>query len=97
MTRPPILPIVALLLASSFYAQAPADPMARGFANPPNASRLRLWRHWMNGNITQPGIKLDLGWMHRAGLEADIASSPGWSATGASSAPSESEPANNPT
>ncbi len=27
-----------------------------------------VWWHWMNGNITKEGIKLDLEWMHRIGL-----------------------------
>ena len=27
-----------------------------------------MWWHWMNGNISQTGIKLDLEWMHRQGL-----------------------------
>src|SRR5438105_14764110 len=27
-----------------------------------------MWWHWMNGNITKEGIKLDLEWMHRVGL-----------------------------
>ena len=40
----------------------------RGFQNPPNGARPRVWWHWMNGNISQEGIKLDLDWMHRVGL-----------------------------
>ena len=39
-----------------------------GFENPPNTARPRVWWHWMNGNITKEGIKLDLEWMHRVGL-----------------------------
>ncbi len=59
-------------------AQAPADPQAkssshddpllRGFLDPPNGARPRVWWHWMNGNISDQGIKLDLEWMHRVGL-----------------------------
>ncbi|MGB6691635.1 MAG: glycosyl hydrolase [Terracidiphilus sp.] len=49
-------------------AQAAADPLISGFENPPNGARPRVWWHWMNGNISQVGIKLDLEWMHRAGL-----------------------------
>ena len=46
----------------------PQDQLAHGFDRPPNAARPRVWWHWMNGNITQEGIKLDLEWMHRVGL-----------------------------
>ena len=49
-------------------AQSTSDPLASGFENPPNGARPRVWWHWMNGNITQEGIKLDLEWMHRVGL-----------------------------
>ncbi|MHB1700379.1 MAG: glycosyl hydrolase [Acidobacteriaceae bacterium] len=44
------------------------DAMKRGFINPPSSSRPRVWWHWMNGNITQEGITLDLEWMHRVGV-----------------------------
>jgi len=59
-------------------AQAPADaqataashddPLLQGFLDPPNGARPRVWWHWMNGNISEQGIKLDLEWMHRVGL-----------------------------
>ena len=49
-------------------AQDGADPLKAGFANPPAGARPRVWWHWMNGNISQDGIKLDLEWMHRVGI-----------------------------
>ncbi len=59
-------------------AQAPADsqtkpasqgdPLLGGFLDPPNGARPRVWWHWMNGNISNQGIELDLEWMHRIGL-----------------------------
>jgi hypothetical protein len=59
-------------------AQAPAsaqaaaashdDPLLQGFLDPPNGARPRVWWHWMNGNISEQGIKLDLEWMHRVGV-----------------------------
>ncbi len=45
-----------------------ADPLYRDFLNPPNSARPRVWWHWMNGNITKEGIRLDLEWMHRIGV-----------------------------
>jgi hypothetical protein len=44
------------------------DQILRGFRDPPNGARPRVWWHWMNGNISEEGIKLDLDWMHRVGL-----------------------------
>jgi len=49
-------------------AAASQDELLRGFLDPPNGARPRVWWHWMNGNISSQGIKLDLEWMHRVGL-----------------------------
>jgi hypothetical protein len=57
-----------LLGAMLLSAQNAKDPLRSGFENPPEAAKPRVWWHWMNGNITKEGIKLDLEWMHRAGL-----------------------------
>ncbi len=62
------MPLLLVFLASLSWAQNSNDPLRSGFENPPEASRPRVWWHWMNGNITKDGIKLDLEWMHRAGL-----------------------------
>jgi hypothetical protein len=48
--------------------QAGDDVLAKGFATPPDSAKPRVWWHWMNGNITKEGIKLDIEWMHRIGL-----------------------------
>ena len=66
------LKLAALVLVAAAIAGAqeksPSDPLKSGFENPPQSARPRVWWHWMNGNITKEGIKLDLDWMHRAGL-----------------------------
>ena len=49
-------------------SQAPEDTLKAGFVNPPQSARPLVWWHWMNGNISKEGIKLDLEWMHRVGL-----------------------------
>ena len=70
-----ILLCVVCAAGISARAQAPAAPPAdktdvllRGFVDPPNEARPRVWWHWMNGNISTEGIKLDLEWMHRVGV-----------------------------
>src|SRR5580693_3544493 len=57
-----------VLTSSLSFAQQANDALLKGFENPPEGARPRVWWHWMNGNITQDGIKLELEWMHRAGL-----------------------------
>ena len=44
------------------------DPLKSGFVSPPQSARPLVWWHWMNGNISKEGIKLDLEWMHRVGI-----------------------------
>jgi hypothetical protein len=62
---------IALLIvfsATIVLAQSASDQLLKGFEDPPASARPLVWWHWMNGNITKEGIKLDLEWMHRAGL-----------------------------
>ncbi len=73
-----VLLFSASLATAGLPAQAPAAPapqpaptidtLYQSFLNPPNSARPRVWWHWMNGNISEQGIKLDLAWMHRVGL-----------------------------
>ena len=61
----------ALLLLSSSAAALPAraqNALREGFRNPPESARPRVWWHWMNGNVTKEGIRLDLEWMKRIGI-----------------------------
>ena len=39
-----------------------------GFQNPPQEALPRVWWHWMDGNITEDGIRKDIEWMHRSGI-----------------------------
>src|SRR5947209_6127783 len=62
--------VVGLLWSSGarVSAQSSGDALARQFQNPPDSAKPRVWWHWMNGNVTKDGIKLDLEWMSRVGL-----------------------------
>lgn len=44
------------------------DTLWQQFLQPPPAAQPRVWWHWMNGNITQDGIRKDLLWMKRVGI-----------------------------
>jgi hypothetical protein len=64
-----MIPLCAQAPAVSQTDAAPqSDALLRGFLDPPNEARPRVWWHWMNGNISTEGIKLDLEWMHRVGV-----------------------------
>jgi hypothetical protein len=49
-------------------AQSTPDQLKAGFEDPPKSARPQVWWHWMDGNISKEGIKLDLEWMHHVGL-----------------------------
>ena len=65
--RTACLTYLAVLLPSCTLSQT-ADPLKQGFENPPAGARPRVWWHWMNGNISEEGIKLDEEWMKRIGI-----------------------------
>lgn len=56
----------AAVLAGITMAQQAGDPLARGFHDPPESARPRVWWHWLNGNVTKEGITADLEWMKRS-------------------------------
>ena len=59
---------VLLAFSSLAYSQNSSLTLEQDFKTPPQTARPRVWWHWMNGNITKEGIKLDLEWMHRIGI-----------------------------
>src|SRR3989440_2543652 len=63
-----LLLILTVFLMLRAHGQSFRDTLESGFVNPPDIAKPRVWWHWMNGNITKEGIKLDLEWMRRIGL-----------------------------
>jgi alpha-L-rhamnosidase/Glycosyl hydrolases family 2, sugar binding domain len=63
-----VLSLCGAATVASAQGTSASDPLRSGFQNPPQSARPRVWWHWMNGNISKDGIKLDLEWMHRVGL-----------------------------
>ena len=59
--------ILFVCMAASTFGQT-SSTLEDGFKTPPNSAKPRVWWHWMNGNITKEGIKLDLEWMNRVGI-----------------------------
>jgi hypothetical protein len=44
------------------------DALWAAFRSPPDEARPRAWWHWMDGNVDPEGIRLDLEWLHAAGV-----------------------------
>jgi hypothetical protein len=49
-------------------AQSTGDALEKGFQNPPDAAKPRVWWHWTGGNVSKEGITKDLEWMKRVGI-----------------------------
>lgn len=61
--------LFAAAIPSHAAIAAPAyEALEQGFQTPPDSAKPLVWWHWMNGNVTQPGIELDLQWMRRIGI-----------------------------
>ena len=45
-----------------------AQDLAKEFQDPPKDARIRVWWHWMDGNISKEGIRKDIEWFHRSGI-----------------------------
>jgi hypothetical protein len=82
----------ALAIVSSFVL-APlvtlnardADPLARGFTQPPPSAKPWVYWFWINGNISTQGITADLEALQRAGVGGVLwmeASGPWWAPEG---------------
>src|SRR5215468_2600034 len=63
-----LLAVAAPLLIQS---QSP-DPLAAGFANPPQEARLRCYWWWLNGNTNEAAITRDLQEMRAKGYGGAI-------------------------
>jgi hypothetical protein len=68
--RPVALSLILALSVS--HAALAADALRDGFATPPAEARPQVFWQWINGNVTQEGIHLDLEWMQRAGIGGSI-------------------------
>lgn len=60
----------ALLRPGALLAKATrsAARLEREFLTPPQPARPHVWWHWMNGNVSMEGARLDLEWMKRVGI-----------------------------
>ncbi len=68
MTKLRLTGIVALAaIAASVFTSGGAE-LQQGFEDPPESAKPLTWWHWIDGNVTKPGITRDLEAMKRAGL-----------------------------
>lgn len=68
--RRSILTVVAALAAFCAVScgRTVHASLEEGFSCPESRYRPRTWWHWMNGNVTEDGIRKDLEWLHDAGI-----------------------------
>lgn len=62
------LVLSSFLMSGCNGSSKEGSDLETGFLNPPPEAAPRVWWHWMNGNISQEGIRADLEWMNRVGI-----------------------------
>ncbi len=65
---PVLLALAAVACGRGPAVSAPADPLAAGFAHPPDAARPWVYWMWMDGDLDRAGITADLESMRAAGI-----------------------------
>ncbi len=60
--------MIIILYSCSGPLNEAGNNLEKGFMDPPESAKPRVWWHWMNGNITKEGIRADLEWMSRTGI-----------------------------
>jgi hypothetical protein len=69
MVRKLLVIAASVGLFAGFAAQGQtADPLVTGFENPPAAAKPRVWWHWIDGNVSEDGIRQDLTWLNQIGV-----------------------------
>lgn len=63
-----MFPMNNLGMLSLNDARMNSEELKNGFFNPSDTAKPHTWWHWMNGNVTEEGITLDLEAMKAAGL-----------------------------
>ncbi len=63
----PLFIAAAVFLLSPAFGQS-VDPLVAGFEQPPSSAKPRVWWHWINGNVSEEGIRLDLAWLKQVGI-----------------------------
>jgi hypothetical protein len=68
----PLLALLAAAAAGAAESGTKADSLFSGFVDPPAIARPLVFWQWVNGNVSQEGIRLDLEWMQRTGLAGAV-------------------------
>ena len=63
-----VAPLLLGDMVGTSVGQDTGDALERAFKEPPDSAKVRVWWHWMSGNVTKEGITLDLEWMKRVGI-----------------------------
>jgi hypothetical protein len=58
---------IAMLVSPGVRSET-SDPLVVGFEQPPASAKPRVWWHWIDGNVSQEGIRQDLAWLNGIGV-----------------------------
>lgn len=59
---------ICLVAVCILWSMATFSQDFSSFVSPPQSARPRVWWHWLDGNISQEGIRKDLLWMSRVDI-----------------------------
>lgn len=68
MTKPGLAHLFVLTAIAASILTSGGAELQQAFENPPESAKPLTWWHWIDGNVTKPGITRDLEAMKRAGL-----------------------------
>lgn len=54
---------------TEFITVSDSSNLVKDFASPRKEARPQVWWHWMDGNVSKEGIRKDIEWMKRNGIE----------------------------
>src|SRR4030042_354547 len=63
-----LITAIIVFISCSGPSKESGISLEKGFQDPPESAKPRVWWHWMNGNISKEGIRADLEWMKRTGI-----------------------------
>jgi len=63
-----LLVVAAAVIFAGDVCAETSDALVAGFENPPSSAKPRVWWHWIDGNVSEEGIREDLTWLHRIGV-----------------------------
>jgi len=62
------IPVLFTVTGCNTASDKEGQKLEAGFMAPPDEAKPRVWWHWMDGNVSWEGARLDMDWMKRVGI-----------------------------